>query len=1389
MESRITYVNGLDQDTSVTKRAEGTYFTAKNIRLVTEGGLSTGSIENEKGTTLSFVIPNIPEFTLPNGVVIPAQTSLHIVGMTTMVDDIIVFTTDSTSTTPNSYGQIWRFKYNEATNAIQGILAGNILDINTHLYYNNKINLSSYYRVKAIARYETANSQRVYWTDNYNSVRTLNLANRTDSLSFDVNLLDLITGVNLSQPNIIEIGTGNIRTGCKIQFGYRLISQNGSETVFSPVSSMVSLPNVSYTTGAYTAFSGDGNATIKNKSVTYTITGIDTNYYAIEHIAILTDENENKLVYKFAEGIIPSSGNMTIICDNLDDAIEIPYVEFNIVNAGFDVAKDIETYKNRLIAANLKTKSRKINLDCRAYRFNSSQQALLKSEISPSITLTGPTPLYDTVPSNFDAICPYNVEETSSWYTTEQYKYQADGLTLGGSGKYISYSFITRRTLADGQVFDTAITDVPPHITMPRYANNFFLDFGVDEPNGNNRLIPQGEQFRNGASSWLADQLGGYARGETYRFGIVFYKKGNVSFVNWIGDIRFPDVEDGFPLQEVVAGQVVLNQLGIKFDVDLSSIALDIDAYSIVRLERTRADETKISTGAMMFCNVQNGSDDTTLFRGSGYPMSSDANINGTPIASIFHLGDKPGFLSSQMSSAGSKTVGYLISDLGQINNPEYRTGDYLRTRGYYKAIPTLHYLTTGTARSFSYKTRDYQPNTNFELFEIDKSIIAETGEYFPPTGDFLDGALGVNSLINASYSKEGADTSNNKVPLGMGSKKFMYLLKTSSTLPHVSGNPGDVVGNAGALQWYGSGVYDTVQPNFAGGPTPGEVYFKEVVYARYLNTQYGGRSYTARSNNQYISCNHFQNTRLSSELVKSFEVWGGDTYVNYYDDEYLHQYQSENYLNTYKSPGDFRLAVTVCIPVESRVNSDFQSNNNWIKQRDMNNIGAYEKTVRNMSNVWLYPNNTEKKYYSEDFLSVLVEEHPHMIWASESKLDGELIDSWRNFKLANSIEVEGVYGPINRLLSFKESLLYYQDSAVGTASVEEKSVIQDTSGVSLVLGTGTVLPNYTYITRETGCFHQYAVIASNNAVYHFDVRQRKIFRIQEAGLALSDVKGISATLDNDLSGPILNNDKTVYRNKPVGVHGVFDSRYNRVLFTFIGSKPANNISSYTYTQNELTYANIPEGEYVTNGEVTYYFPNGYQGLLASIIPKDYPIYPKSFTISYDEIFQCFRSYYDYVPGEYLEYGRRLLAVDPFTKNRGWVHNTGVHCSYYGLQPVSHGVTLLVAPNPELIKIFNNLWWQTTVIESTGQVSVTKTIDKIRTYNDYQDTGVITLVTPTNVKRRMRLWHYTIPRDVLVSNKPRMRNSWFFVDVKFNNANDTRYILHDIIANFTPSQF
>ena len=97
------------------------------------------------------------------------------------------------------------------------------------------------------------------------------------------------------------------------------------------------------------------------------------------------------------------------------------------------------------------------------------------------------------------------------------------------------------------------------------------------------------------------------------------------------------------------------------------------------------------------------------------------------------------------------------------------------------------------------------------------------------------------------------------------------------------------------------------------------------------------------------------------------------------------------------------------------------------------------------------------------------------------------------------------------------------------------------------------------------------------------------------------------------------------------------------------------------------------------------------------------------------------------------------------------------------------------------------------------------TWDKIRIYNDYQNTDIITL-DPTvlkNIRRVERSWQLQVPRNkVLYStsaspniftdlgNKPygeRMRDKTFTIELEFNNPNNYRFIMHYLKSIFRVS--
>lgn len=1427
MKARKGYTKGMSRDITSDKTNAESYYNLENFRVVTEDGLTTGSLTNESSNTEKFTIPDLEEMTLSNGIVIPAQEELKIIGWTTVIDTIIVFTTNNDDEDPIGYGQIWSCEFNEATGTIEGLVNG-ALDADTHLLYNQALNFSTYHRIgRAIGRYENLNTIKVYWTDNYNSVRVFNTADE-DTLNVPIGNIALTANVTMAQPVITDVGLGNLRTRAMIQFGYRLKTIGGAETIMSPSSTLYPLTEASIgSTVTWGDFAADmdtnrGGEDVETRSVSYEITGIDTTWDVIEHIAILFSERDVFTVYSFREENVPETGEVLVTCSDLSEAIQITTVEFNMLSSGFDIAKDIEVKGNRLIAANTKTSTFSIDFDARAYRFNDNQTALLTDVNEGDIVINGTSPDYEGVPTDHDAINPYNDESQLDWDTLHQYRTQSDGVTLGGSGANVSYEFTFKGGMYANWDSETAVTSEPPHMNVGSLPDT------IDRPTtdaldseGNPIRFARAGQLQNAAGANLTSVFTGYTRGEVYRFAIVFYgTSGSTTFANWIGDIRFPEPLDGneYSVAYKDTSLLEMQSLGIKFTVDTSSVQDQISGYSIVRVRRDEDDRSKLGTAMLMwFCKYD--AYDSLIHTWEGALGGGSTNINNPyPLESTvtvgaidedgYHLPMRPGWLTTQNDYQSARDVCFLMSPHGKNVDYTFREEDYLKTYGYYGAY-AVQYGTEADSGAdynksyaFYYKTNNWTSATGIhdvERMQIGKSVRLRTGEFLYSDNTYLDGYEGVDTLRNTSASRDSSGIGGggtDDVPLGIGNPKIAIMLENEPTI----NNAIDHRTEMGYINDYNR----QPQVHFPddNDVSEEETYFKEVALCRYVTNQYGGNTSESRSINQYISTGHYQivNDNIGSSVT--FDVFGGDTYVNYFDDEYCEQYFDDESVfgEVYETATVNKLSVVTCYPTESIVNQDYMTSRRWFASRTAYDMGAYQSNTFTYYPVFSQEDTAKDIFFAESFLSNTVEEHPHQLWASQPKIDGEIVDNWRTFLVNDSIEVTGTYGPINRIVAHNEKVYYYQDSAVGVTTVDERVVVNDASGQALTLGTGGVFPDYRYISLLTGSTHQFSVVPTQNHIYHWDSRVRKMYRTSGMQtVPISDLKGMSSFF-HKLSGQQLVDDYTLRATSlggPVGVHGTPDYRYNRALFTFEGLLNVYDDVADIYSTSSETY-DFTIGTIVIQDEVSYYVVYSYDYYPDS--EEDIPDLSDSlsrwvrlstpsdsaFTVSYNEMFDAFESFYSFVPTMYLQYGRRLLSTTPTDLNGVWEHNTSEdRCSFYGTTYPSVLETMLGAPAGPTSS-FDNLQWQGTVTDSNG-IDVQESFDSIRVHNEYQDSLTIPLVNGDNIKRKLRLWRTLVPRDN-ADNDPRIRAPWTNVTLTYNNTNNHKHTVKDIEYSFRPSK-
>jgi hypothetical protein len=625
-----TFSKGINQDLAKTVYKEGNYLDALNITLLTDSGLSTAVIQNKKGNKLQIQFPaTIPaatyETTGEYPQVVPAQENLKALeGIAVTngsgVQTLFFFTKSNTvgNLNDNGYGQIWRCNFLGTTDDISGAINGYELTVNNHMIYNRNLNFRFTERIKAICKYENQNFSRIYWTDGgINPVRSINtVGSPSIVLQTPVRTLNIVSECNLDTPVIKRLIKGELPEG-KYQLAYRLLSKNGDLTNFSSCSNLIDViegdefnselgyplaDTIDITTDIMAAT--DTKEVIdSDKGIEFYIPTIDKDYELIQYALIhYSQPNLPEIfVYPYKE-ISLYENQFESFTDLYSDTFLLTTEEFNIMYSPFEKARTIEVKDNILFVANTTNEMFKVDIDYRAYRYNASGQAT-------TYELDGNTNTFTTAyPNNpvLDVINPYNDESgkifglnpsgsTSDWFNNQQYKYQQNGVTLGGQGPNVNYTFGTTQIVVDNGITPLLKINKAPLIKTKVDNNNTLTSVP-------NHITNNNGSFSSLKSPYKASCQVSWQRGEVYRFGITFYnKKGQASYVNWIGDIKMPDFnETNNPVSLLSTSnnvELTMYSTYIDFDINIpQDLAEDISGFRIVYVERQENDKTRFGT-------------------------------------------------------------------------------------------------------------------------------------------------------------------------------------------------------------------------------------------------------------------------------------------------------------------------------------------------------------------------------------------------------------------------------------------------------------------------------------------------------------------------------------------------------------------------------------------------------------------------------------------------------------------------------------------------------------------------------------------------------------------------------------------------------------------------
>lgn len=616
---------GINQDLAKSVYKEGNILDGLNISLLTDSGLSSIIIQNKKGNKLQVEFPTqiaarTYETTGEYPVTVPTQVNFIPIRGIEINDVCFVFTTSHTLNNANDKGylQIWRFTFDlndEIVNATNGVLLNDF----AHLMYNRYLNIDLDNRLKIVGKYENQNFARLYWADGRNPLRTINtIGALSDIIQTPVRSLDIVPEANLDTAVISKLVTGDLPEG-KYQIAYRLLSKAGVLTKFSTCSNLIDIiegdeynSELDYPRSNTIEFSTDKEATTdtkelksSQKGIEFYIPKVDNDYQMIQYALIYYSEPNIPEIYVFPYKEISLYENLNDSLTQLyDDTFLLNLDEFNIMYAPFEKVKTLDIKENTLYVANTTNTEFKVDLDCRAYRFNAIGEATTYELDNTTNTFTSAN-----YPTNLklDVINPYNDDSgkifglnpagtPEDWYNNQQFKYRADGITPGGSGPNVQYTFGATQLIVDTN--SNSQSNKPPFIKTEVDTSNLLQAVP-------NHVVNNNGSFSSLKSPYKASCQVSWQRGEVYRMGLTFYnKKGQASYVNWVGDIKMPDFNEFNNSYSTLSNynyssnKLYMYSTIVDFDVTIpQELAEQISGVRVVYVERKQKDKTRFGTG------------------------------------------------------------------------------------------------------------------------------------------------------------------------------------------------------------------------------------------------------------------------------------------------------------------------------------------------------------------------------------------------------------------------------------------------------------------------------------------------------------------------------------------------------------------------------------------------------------------------------------------------------------------------------------------------------------------------------------------------------------------------------------------------------------------------
>lgn len=1338
MKKKVYSYNRMDKDVSPAKQSEGTYFDAQNVRIIMNG--DSFSVTNVEGNSLSLQLPHITKtsdsfvVTNRNGTIIETVNfvsdgdnnlnnvsdingaDLRIIGHCYIRDYLVLLTTPFTGSNPtgDSAAVLTVFTWDGTTLSLK---------------YCNAADVSRKHPMRrVVSRYENDNIQKVYLTDDFNQLRLLNLAD-SNLINTPPEVLDVSPSVKFSQIVVSKVIEGGSFEQGIVQYAYSLYSDNGTESKISSLS----LP-----------YLVDDTVLIGNKSLEVSLSTIDTKFDYIKVYRILYDTiTGTPIISLIADE--STTDSFSFVDDGSVVIANIPVEDFLFLGGDPFVCKDIAIKDNRLVAANIKQTFFEVDYDARAFRFDKYDAVSNPTPVSlvgdnnnnygdativdgfAQISSSTFTADIGDIPTDCDCFNPSNKAETNvdfrdSRYThdttlTDQDKYyntfiyKKNGINIGGEGLNVSYEIKTSTRNVD------SFTNKPE---VGRTTESFQSTVRYHERS--------------------------YKRDEVYRFAVRFRNKfGQYTFPKWIGDIRMPN-QDTHPISSSTER---VDDIYIEFK--LENLPSEVVSCEIVRVERDQANSTILTqayiTDSIRTPVIEGVHAHSTPFVDSYFPrpLMGTLNNGALPLKRQQSIGDAR--YTPLVSVAAPDNDNYFTDDsLLFLYSPEITekdvslTGEYLNVVGFTRSRQGgFHYYINNNLsdnKQYSFFDGSTQTNLNnpFQINTVPGAAAQSRYQNFYRKGSYnqITRIARVNVTSDIKFTESSGfktltsqNRADKKIAFQSGYRKFNsnaddhfgILDNETSIVLDIYKGAGTNEGLSTIVERSSNYLSYDLNPSNPQYSTLGDFYdlFVMVDFKQNLPNQYGGDSFEAIQRSKYMSV---ANTLTKSGISNvTFNVKNGDTFVG------MWTFTKTSVATPITGSFETGCRDVLMLPIESRYNMDmyeYPSRDTIESHKEI----SYDKGTYNKYNKVFHREPNVVSIASKPYNFTVNNIYDSRFKISQSKVNGEIQDSFMDFRELDFFDVNASFGPITGIMEYNDNIYFFQPEGVGIMQISPRIQTVGSDGVSIALGTGSLLQDAIYISTSLGSSHQFSLIKSDYGIYFFDSITRKFCLVRGQVEPISDIKGMHEWFrESALTG------KDVY-------------------------------AGYSKIKNEV-YLSL-RTDFDQTGDTFDY------------------------TLLYSEYTQGFVSFLGGRPSMYIPWRDRLFTSFD-GPNQLWEENTADFGypmgTFYG-NNYSSSITITLNPSPLNTCIFDTIAYNSQVTIS-GIDQPLETLTNIKCFNQYQDSGLQVV----DAKRKFREWRVNIPREQNTRN--RMRSQHAYLKLQYNNANNKKLVLEDIILNYrdAPASF